>query len=103
MRADWCGACAKLEKEYSRLEARTAKLPVLYVRLNKTDKSTTRQAEYLAAALGIEKVWRKSADNVGTIALIDAETRKLVATTRASQCLDEIEDAIRKALKRAEG
>ena len=102
-RADWCGACSKLGKVYGKLEARTAKLPVLHLRMNRTDKSTNRQAEYLAAVLGIEKIWRTNAAEVGTIALIDAETRKLVATARASDGIDRIEKTIRKALKRAGG
>ena len=82
--ADWCGSCKVIAPAFVDLANKYDGEPVLFVTFDLTNRTTTAQAEYLAAALGLSKVWSKHAPKTGYVLLIDTQTNKVVDTlTRA--------------------
>ncbi len=96
--ADWCKDCKKLDPVYSELKARTGGKPVLFVTLDKTDKASSQQAEYLAGVLGIEDAWSKYGKKVGTVLLIDAKRKSVATPLKADSTFETIEAEIRRLL-----
>ncbi len=103
MHADWCGACKQLSPMSPELLKRTAELPVLHLTFDATDNNTRRQADYLAALLGLEQLCSDQTKRVGTIVLLDAGTKQVISTVAASGNLKAIEAAVRGGLKAVRG
>ncbi len=103
MHADWCGACKQLSPMYAKLLERTTELPVLHLTFDVTDNNTRRQADYLAALLGLEQLCSDQTKQVGTIVLLDAGSKQVISTVAASGNIKSIEAAVRGALKAARG
>ena len=96
--ADWCRTCQKLDPVFAKLKSRSKDKPVLFVTFDRSNKATSQQAEYLAGVLGLDTVWLKHGDKVGTIVLIDAKRKSFVASLSAKSTLETLEAAIHSAL-----
>ncbi len=92
--ADWCPHCRKLNEPWDRVQANLLEKSVLFVKLDKTDKAKTRQAEYLTAELGLGAHWDHLGKKTGLIVLFDAETGRVVREFTASSSASEIERVI---------
>ena len=96
--ADWCAACKKLDGVYPKLKEQSSSLPVLFVTFDLTDKATTQQAQYLASLLGVDRVLSEQGGKVGRIVLVDAKHKRTLKSLPATNNLEKIEQALRKAL-----
>jgi len=92
--ADWCPKCRSLDPTFDQVEVDQATKNVLFVRLDKTNKATSLQAEYMSAELGLGKQWTKFGRRTGLIVLFNAKTGDVVKEFRAGASATEINDAI---------
>jgi thiol-disulfide isomerase/thioredoxin len=60
---DWCGSCKKMGPIFSDLQNKLDGTPVLFVQLDLTNNTTTHQAQLMASALGLEKVYVNNPGN----------------------------------------
>jgi thiol-disulfide isomerase/thioredoxin len=82
LHADWCGTCRKMGPAFEDAKGRLDGKAVLFVVLDRTNRSTRSEAEMLASALGLGGVY--DADKgTGKVLVVDAKTKKLVATLSA--------------------
>lgn len=98
VQADWCETSRKLDPVFAKLKSWSSDKPVLFVTFDKSTKTTSQQAEYLAGVLGLDAVWPKHGDKVGTIVLVDAKRKRVVASLSANSSLETLEAAIQSAL-----
>ncbi len=82
--ADWCPGCKALKPQLDEVIASATSQPVLFVKLDQTDKAS-RQAEYSLAAMGLGELWRAHAGKTGYVLLVDASTRRVVGMLRGGQ------------------
>ncbi len=99
--ADWCGACAKLNPVFPDLKKRSSEMPVLFMTFDVTNGGTSRQAEYLAGVAGLGEIWQSLRKKVGNIVLIDTKSKRTVSTVAATDGLESIENALRRAVDSA--
>jgi len=99
--ADWCGYCKAMAPAYAELQKGVGDEPVLFVKLDQTDDFEKRQAQYLAHALGMEKVWSQHGGKTGFALLIDAETKEVLGRLTRSDDADAMRSAVEEAVKRA--
>jgi hypothetical protein len=99
--ADSCGSCRKLGPKMADARKQITDQPVLFVKFDLTDKHTARQAEYMAAALGVGKVWAKHHHKTGYALLVDAATGKPVDELTADLSADEIAATLSSAVATA--
>ncbi len=61
--ADWCGSCKTLDPqiEKARGKAGLDDMPIVFVRMDLTDKITSAQSAMLASSMGLPKYTRKIA------------------------------------------
>ena len=96
--ADWCGKCQTLgPKLQNEVFPAVTDEPVLVVKLDFTDSSAKRP-EYLAAALGIDKVWEKHGRSTGFAVVLDAKTKRVIDTFHASDSPSAMKQTLRGAL-----
>ena len=99
--ADWCGYCRAMGPAFIDLSNKFDYKPVLFVKLDFTNSSTSKQAEYLAAALGLDDAWAEYGGKTGFILLIDADTKtvldKLMSTDDFKTMKAEFQAALAKA------
>jgi thiol-disulfide isomerase/thioredoxin len=96
--ADWCPHCRVLNPVFDDVQASIADQPVLFVRVDKTDKAKARQAEYLTAELGLGQHWPSYGRRTGLVVLFDADTGKVVEEFNSSSTATEIRESIAAAL-----
>lgn len=95
--ADWCGSCKALTEPLAQLMAELGDQPVLYVELDFTDETTTRQAVMLAEALDIDDAIAENASS-GKVLLIEEDSDEVVAVLTRKNTLPEMKAAVEKAL-----
>jgi|GEM_PF-1548676 len=78
--ADWCGKCKAMGPVFEDLTNKFDGKPVLFVRLDQTNKSKATQAEFLLAELGLGSIWNEYGGKTGFILLIDAKSGKQIDT-----------------------
>ena len=93
--ADWCGSCKVIAPMFANLANKYDGEPVLFVTLDLTNRTTTAQSEYLAAALGLSKVWSEYAPKTGYVLIVDTETRKVVDTLTKKLSLKQMAARLR--------
>jgi len=76
--ADWCGSCKAMGPVYEDMTNKFDKDSALFVKLDFTNASTSKQAEYNAAALGLNSAWEQYGNTTGFILLIDANSKKIL-------------------------
>ena len=96
--ADWCGACRTLAPKFDDVKGRFDEAAVLFVTLDLTSKSSRRQAEYLAAALGIGQAWQVSGLKTGQVFLVEPAQRKVVAAIAADESAASMRERIEATL-----
>ncbi len=99
--ADWCTNCKMLSPklEEARSKGGLDEKPVLFVKLNLTDKPSIQQSILLAQALGIGDFLKAQGSATGYVALLDAKTKnEIIRFDRESSAAD-IQAAIEKNLK----
>ncbi len=94
--ADWCRACTEMDKIYADLVRETRDLSMMFVTLDLTNDTTRRQAEYLAASLGLDTLWSAPGNRVGTIKIVQADTKAVVSTVGASGDLPALAASLRR-------
>jgi len=88
-RADWCPACPRMAPVYDQLMKCYGDRGVLFVVFDVTNETSTKQAEYLAATLGIEWLCREPM-KTGMIKLVDRQACKVLASATNPDQLEEI-------------
>ena len=96
--AQWCTVCTSAKSAFSELKDKLSAEPVLFVTLDRADKASTRQAVYLANALGIPESLGDGLGKVGTVTIVDAQSKRLISTTPLSPNVDAMARTIKKAL-----
>ena len=85
-----------MDKIYADLVRETRDLPIMFVTLDLTNDTTRRQAEYLAASLGLDKLWSAPGNRVGTIKIVHADTKAVVSTLGVSGDLPALAASLRR-------
>jgi thiol-disulfide isomerase/thioredoxin len=96
--ADWCEPCEGLNETVEMLADRFDGEPVLGIILDVTNLSTRHHSQMLAAALGLEELWRAKRGKVGIIYLLDAETKALIDTLTPENTFEEMSAKVLKAM-----
>lgn len=99
--ADWCGSCRAMGPIFTDLRNKFDTKPVLFLELDHTSEPSRRQAEYLAAALGLQEVWKQDGGSTGFILLIDADTHEVLVRLTKEQDLKAMGGQLVEALERA--
>ncbi len=84
-----------MDKIYADLVRETRDLSMMFVTLDLTNDTTRRQAEYLAASLGLDKLWSAPGNRVGTIKIVHADTKAVVSTVGVSGDLPALAASLR--------
>ncbi len=100
--ADWCGSCKTVSPIVNDLTNKLDTKPVLFVTLDMTTQSTRKQAEYLAASLGIGNIWPQYGKTTGKVLLFDAKTRQIVGKLDKTMDIKQMGAAINDAIAAAE-
>lgn len=95
--ADWCGECSRFAPNFGKLVAGSSDAPILFVTFDMTNEVTRRQSEYLASLLGLGQVWSAQGNRVGVIQLLDADSKRILASVPVSDGLAKVRKAVKKA------
>lgn len=96
--ADWCPICRALEPAWEDANERMAADDILFVRLDRTDKRTSRQSAFHMAALGMPQAWEKYSRQNGQMVLFDTETGKELAVFSGRTAGESVAEGIREHL-----
>ncbi len=91
--ADWCPACKALDPKVNQVRPEFKDKSILWVMLDQTDKDS-RQASYLAAALGAADTWKDNAGKTGFVVLVDGKTKAVVGKLTADQKPEQIRQTL---------
>lgn len=92
--ADWCPRCKSLDPVFAQVQADQAAKNVLFVKLDKTNKATALQAEYLSAEIGLGQHWPAFGRKTGLMVLFDAKTGKIIEEFSAGTNSAAVNEAI---------
>lgn len=73
--------------------------PILGVMLDLTNRKSRSQAEMMASALGLQKLWGENADKTAVVYLINAETKNVLSSFTAKDDFAQICAKVDAALK----
>jgi len=96
--ADWCGTCKAMGPLFSDLANKLDGEPVLFVEIDLTNKTTTRQAQYMLAALGAGDLWSAYGGKTGFIVLLDGDSRQEIGKLTKEQDFKQMVAAIKQAV-----
>ncbi|MEM9660921.1 MAG: thioredoxin domain-containing protein [Planctomycetota bacterium] len=96
--ADWCPKCVSLVSPWdeAKAELATEDANILFVQLDRTDKSSSRQSSLLSAELGLSEQWNTYSRKNGTMVLFDSEgsvIREFRKGTTSSDIVAAVRDA----------
>ncbi len=100
--SDYCGACKAMEPLIKEAAEKLTDKPVLFVTLDLTDDKTKKQAELLAGALGLDKVWSENHTRTGFMKLVNAETGEDLETITVRHETEDIVETATTALEATE-
>ncbi len=96
--ADWCPKCKALETPWAAATQDMVADDILFVRLDRTDKKTSRQSAFHMAALGMPEAWAKYSRQNGLMVLFDTETGEELHVFSGASADKSVTEAIRKHL-----
>lgn len=96
--ADWCPACKAAETPWAAAQKELVADDILFVRVNRTDNATSRQAAFHLATLDLANVWREFGNKTGQVVLVETATGKVLETFNGRTAGSSFTDAIRKHL-----
>lgn len=96
--AQWCKVCESTKHSFDELKNQLKTDPVLFVTLDLTDEYSAKQAVYLSSVMGIPKTTADKAIGVGVLLIVDARTKQPISKTNLSQNVDQMMQAVKKAL-----
>lgn len=99
--AQGCEASAHVKTVVAAAREDFTSAPVLFVSFDFSTPEGGKQAEYLAAAMGLEDVWAKFARQTGFIVVAEAATGKALAKITRFENLPRLKQAVEQALQRA--
>lgn len=80
---DMCPYCKQLKPQFEKLGERVIGEPVLLVTLDLSTPATQQQAALVTGALGLDSVWRGDLSRIGTVTILDAKSKKVLAEFKA--------------------
>ncbi len=98
--ADWCGTCKILDPQIEKARGKMDldNMPIVFVRMDLTNKTTAAQSGMLASALGLGALYNDNSGKTGYMALVDSETKGVVATIDKTMKADDISALITEKL-----
>ena len=95
--ADWCGSCKTLDPqiEKARGKAGLDDMPIVFVRMDLTDTTTSAQSAMLASSLGLGDLYADNKGKTGYMAVIDVDTKEVVARIDKTMSADDIATMIK--------
>jgi len=88
--ADWCGSCKAMEPEIVKAMGELKDQPVLFVTFDLTNDQTTRQAEMLASALGVDEIFAEKGGKTGFMLVYDVNGEKVTDTVTRNENAEQI-------------
>ncbi|MEX2307155.1 MAG: thioredoxin domain-containing protein [Pirellulales bacterium] len=103
--ADWCGSCRRMGSVFEDLAIVSEDEPVLFARLDLTDRRSRKQAAYLMTMLGLQEAWEGAGagQKTGFILLIDPATKQPVGQLTADQDVKQMKAALLDVLSKNRG
>jgi len=95
--ADWCGSCKEIEPKITKLNSRLKGKPIKYIALDLTNKASTKNAKTLASNYGISDLIAEK-QKTGYVAIIDANSKKILGKLYKTQSVEEMQQQINKLL-----
>lgn len=92
--ADWCGKCRALSQPLADAKDQLAGEPVLFLELDFTDSTSSKQSEYLASIAGLGETWTEYERRTGFGLLVEPGTGTVLTMLGEPNA-----DAIVKAVK----
>ncbi len=99
--ADWCGSCRAMGTAFEDIANKLDGKPALFLTFDLTNQTTRRQAELLAGAMKLNKVWSANSDKSGFVVLVDARTRLVVDRLTSKHSVKEMASAVKRAMRPA--
>lgn len=96
--ADWCPICRALEPAWEDANEAIVADDILFVRLDRTNKKTSRQSAFHMATLGIPDAWEKYSKQNGLMVLFDTETGKELEVFSGRTAGESVAEKIREHL-----
>ncbi len=96
-----CPLCKSLDPRYARVVDDFDDGSVLFMTFDLSTEASRRQAEMLVAALGVQELFDDPLAYLGSVVLIDAETKTPIGRVTAKQGEDEMKGSIRDAIARS--
>lgn len=96
--ADWCGSCQRMGPVMRHLRNKLDGRSVLFVTLNLTNRTTRHQSRFLAASLGLSKVWKKYGHKTGFALVLRVRDRKVLRRLASRMSLKQMGKALLKFL-----
>lgn len=96
-----CPACKTLDPRYATVVDAFDDGSVLFMTFDLSTDASRRQAELLVAALGVHDLFDDPLTFLGSVVLIDADTKARIGQVTAKQDEDEMKGSIRDAIARS--
>jgi thiol-disulfide isomerase/thioredoxin len=96
-----CPACKSLDPRYATVVDAFDDGSVLFMTFDLSTDTSRRQAELLVAALGVHELFDDPLPFLGSVVLIDAETKARIGQVTAKQDEEEMKGSIRDAIARS--
>lgn len=96
-----CPLCKSLDPRYASVVDDFDDGSVLFMTFDLSTEASRRQAELLVAALGVQEIFDDPLAHLGSVVLIDADTKMRIGQVTAKQDEDAMKDSIRDALARS--
>lgn len=96
-----CPLCKSLDPRYATVVDAFDDGSVLFMTFDLSTEASRRQAELLVAALGVQEIFADPIEHLGSVVLIDADTKACIGQVTAKQDEDEMRGSIRDAIARA--
>ncbi|TVR52128.1 MAG: thioredoxin [Puniceicoccaceae bacterium] len=97
--ADWCGSCKAMEPVIKEARQELGDARALFVTLDLTNDETRRQAELLAAALGLGDIYAERGGRTGAMLVVNRATGKVVETVTREDDAAAVVRKVKAAMK----